>query len=479
MISKRDGVPSLMFRMANVRSNQIVEAQIHVVLARQELTVEGEEVRRFHDLSLSRHRNAIFAYSWTAIHPIDTDSPLFGATPESLSNPAPSLIVSLTGIDETFSQTIYARYSYSPRGYRLGRAPGGHYDAHPRGTFALDMSSSMPFRPKCRPGTSRTRRPTTDLALVSSPLSRLMLLSHAVPVRKGRHKMEIAWIGTGIMGAPMARRLASRRAIAVRVYNRTPQKARALAADGAVVAADVAEAARGAEVVFIMVPDTPDVEAVVAADRTGSGARPTRHRYEYDCPRGRTHDRRTARGRGFDYLDAPVSGGETGAIEGTLTIMVGGTEAAFARARPLFELLGQAHHAHGSVRRRPDDQARQSDRGRGDAGGRGRGVALRAQARSRSGQGARSDRRGRRGVVAAEATSDRKSSPRITVRGFSSTDAQGSAAGRRGRHENRSRACRASRLMTSMFNSAAALGHDLDGTQQAVAAALDSIATLK
>src|ERR1700751_4873342 len=76
--------------------------------------------------------------------------------------------------------------------------------------------------------------------------------------------MEIAWIGTGIMGAPMARRLL-RAGHKVRVYNRTPQKARALAADGAIVAGDIAEAVRGAEAVFIMVPDTPDVEAVIGA----------------------------------------------------------------------------------------------------------------------------------------------------------------------------------------------------------------------
>ncbi len=140
VISKRDGVPSLMFRMANVRANQIVEAQIHVVLARQEFTVEGEEVRRFHDLSLSRYRNAIFGFSWTAIHPIDIDSPLFGATPESLMNARASLIVSLTGIDETFSQTVYARYSYSTADIVWGARLADISTHTPKGLFALDMS---------------------------------------------------------------------------------------------------------------------------------------------------------------------------------------------------------------------------------------------------------------------------------------------------------------------------------------------------
>ncbi len=112
VISKRDGVPSLMFRMANVRSSQIVEAQVHVAFSQDERTREGEYVRRFYDLELSRYRNAIFAYSWTAIHPIQPGSPFYGVTNKDLLEADASLIVSLTGIDEVFSQTVYARYSY-------------------------------------------------------------------------------------------------------------------------------------------------------------------------------------------------------------------------------------------------------------------------------------------------------------------------------------------------------------------------------
>ena len=84
--------------------------------------------------------------------------------------------------------------------------------------------------------------------------------------------MEIAWIGTGIMGAPMARRLL-RAGHRVRVHNRSAEKARALSADGAAVVADPVECARGAEAVFIMVSDTPDVEGVVAK-RADSPYRP-------------------------------------------------------------------------------------------------------------------------------------------------------------------------------------------------------------
>ena len=83
-ISPRDGVPSLMFRTVNQRSNRIVEAQIHAVFSRWETTREGESMRRFYDLHLARSRNALFSLSWTVIHPIVEDSPLFGETAASL-----------------------------------------------------------------------------------------------------------------------------------------------------------------------------------------------------------------------------------------------------------------------------------------------------------------------------------------------------------------------------------------------------------
>lgn len=112
VIAPYDTVPSLMFRMANERGNTIVEAQVHVVLARNETTAEGERMRRFHDLEMSRRQTALFALSWTAIHPITARSPLHGATPESLAAAEAEIVVSLLGIDEQFSQTVHARHRY-------------------------------------------------------------------------------------------------------------------------------------------------------------------------------------------------------------------------------------------------------------------------------------------------------------------------------------------------------------------------------
>jgi 3-hydroxyisobutyrate dehydrogenase-like beta-hydroxyacid dehydrogenase len=152
--------------------------------------------------------------------------------------------------------------------------------------------------------------------------------------------VEIAWIGTGIMGAPMARRLlkAGHR---VRVYNRSPEKARKLIADGADVAANPIDAAKGAEVVFIMVPDTPDVESVAAKIEPVANGDQLIIDMSTIAPTAERAIAARMRAKGAEYLDAPVSGGETGAIDGTLTIMVGGAVAAFDRARPLLEALGK------------------------------------------------------------------------------------------------------------------------------------------
>jgi len=81
VVTPFDGVPSLLFRMGNERGNQIAEAAVHLVLMREERTVEGEAVRRAHELRLRRDRSAFFALTWTVVHPITPDSPLHGLPP--------------------------------------------------------------------------------------------------------------------------------------------------------------------------------------------------------------------------------------------------------------------------------------------------------------------------------------------------------------------------------------------------------------
>jgi inward rectifier potassium channel len=112
VIGPRDGALSLMIRAANMRANRIVEAEIHVVLARQETTIEGDSIRRLYDLPMTRSRSAMFALSWTAVHRIVEGSPLFGETRESLAGTNPQIIVSIIGLDETFSQTVHTRHTF-------------------------------------------------------------------------------------------------------------------------------------------------------------------------------------------------------------------------------------------------------------------------------------------------------------------------------------------------------------------------------
>jgi inward rectifier potassium channel len=112
VVTSFDGVPTLMFRVANQRRNQILEAQIRVALVRDEVNTEGQFMRRVYDLTMIRSQNPMFILTWTAMHPIDEYSPLCGATPETLAAAEAMLVVTLTGIDETVSQTIHDIHNY-------------------------------------------------------------------------------------------------------------------------------------------------------------------------------------------------------------------------------------------------------------------------------------------------------------------------------------------------------------------------------
>jgi 2-hydroxy-3-oxopropionate reductase len=153
----------------------------------------------------------------------------------------------------------------------------------------------------------------------------------------------VGFIGLGIMGAPMARHLLEA-GFPMTVHSRSPGPVDAMVSDGAVQATSPSEVAGASDVVITMLPDTPDVENVLLGDGgVASGAvagtlvidmstidpGPTRVIAE----RLATHD--------VEMLDAPVSGGERGAIDGTLSIMVGGSDGAFARAAPILQAMGK------------------------------------------------------------------------------------------------------------------------------------------
>jgi 2-hydroxy-3-oxopropionate reductase len=153
----------------------------------------------------------------------------------------------------------------------------------------------------------------------------------------------IGFIGLGVMGRPMAEHLVWA-GHEVTVHNRSQGPVRALVEAGAKAAASAAEAAEGADVVITMVPDSPDVEAVVLGEQgvletAGQGL------LLIDMSTIRPDTARTvgeaAAARGVRFLDAPVSGGQAGAEEATLSIMVGGAAEDFEAARPVLESLGR------------------------------------------------------------------------------------------------------------------------------------------
>jgi inward rectifier potassium channel len=113
VIAPYDGVPALKFRAANQRRNQILEAQMRVYLMRDEISADGRFMRRIYDLRLTRNQTPSFALSWLAVHPIDESSPLYGMTLDSLAKTNSTIVVSLSGIDETVAQVVHARYTYA------------------------------------------------------------------------------------------------------------------------------------------------------------------------------------------------------------------------------------------------------------------------------------------------------------------------------------------------------------------------------
>lgn len=121
VITPYEGVPTLIFRCANQRANQILEAEVSVSIAHQVVTQEGERVRKLEEIQVTRSRSPMFALTWMVMHPITPDSPLYGATAQSLTEDWTEIIVILAGVDDTFAQRIHARYAYSPSEIIWGR----------------------------------------------------------------------------------------------------------------------------------------------------------------------------------------------------------------------------------------------------------------------------------------------------------------------------------------------------------------------
>ena len=154
----------------------------------------------------------------------------------------------------------------------------------------------------------------------------------------------VGFIGLGIMGKPMAMRLA-RAGFPITVHNRSQAAVEELAGEGADTATSPREVAERSDVVVTMLPDSPDVEAVVLGeDGVLEGLREGMLLIDMStiAPATSRQVHEALAERGVEAIDAPVSGGEPAAVDGQLSIMAVGSEEAVARAKPIFDELGKA-----------------------------------------------------------------------------------------------------------------------------------------
>lgn len=164
VVAPHEGGQALMFRMANERASHIVDAKVSVMLVRNEL-VDGEVVRKAHDLDLARRGSALFSHSWTAIHPISRASPLSGESAESLGAAGAEVMVNLSGFDEGLVKTVHARHVYPASRIRWGSRfreivkllPDGRYAVDYRKFHKVTPAAEAPASPSGRTPARRAR----------------------------------------------------------------------------------------------------------------------------------------------------------------------------------------------------------------------------------------------------------------------------------------------------------------------------------
>jgi inward rectifier potassium channel len=134
----QDGT-SLQFRIVNQRLNSLMELQARVMLMIVE-NVDGELRRNFKILNLERESVIFFPLTWTVVHPIDQESPLYGKTAEDLEKYQAELMILVKGFDDTFSQTVHARYSYRYDEFKWGARFAPAFEVDSEGDIVLDVN---------------------------------------------------------------------------------------------------------------------------------------------------------------------------------------------------------------------------------------------------------------------------------------------------------------------------------------------------
>lgn len=146
-VHARDGVQTFTLRVANMRNSRIVDAQFKLLLQRDEVTAEGHRIRRFRELRLENGTSPFLFLTWSLMHRIEPDSPLFGATAASLRAQNAEILVTVIGLDEVFAQTIHSRYSYVAADLRFGHVFVDMLHRQPDGLAIVDYTRFHESRP--------------------------------------------------------------------------------------------------------------------------------------------------------------------------------------------------------------------------------------------------------------------------------------------------------------------------------------------
>lgn len=139
IVTRHNGVPTFIFRVGNARGNDVVDATISVTALRDEISAEGNHLRRQHDLKLTRSRSPFFVMTWVVMHPIDDESPLRDVDWQNPQNLL-AIVATLVGHDGTYGQTTYARQLYTPSSVRVGHRFVDVISQLPDGRLMIDYT---------------------------------------------------------------------------------------------------------------------------------------------------------------------------------------------------------------------------------------------------------------------------------------------------------------------------------------------------
>lgn len=148
VVCQHNGQPTLMFRVANMRGKEIVEASMRVSLLKGETSAEGNTMRRIHDLELIRDQSPAFILSWQAMHVIDERSPLYGVSADEMVQDGMMLLITLMGYEGAYAQTVHARHEYYPDQVRWGHRLVDVISRRPDYSVVLDLRRFHDIEPE-------------------------------------------------------------------------------------------------------------------------------------------------------------------------------------------------------------------------------------------------------------------------------------------------------------------------------------------